>query len=394
MSPPRLLHIRGTAPLGGDALLIVELGRAARERGFEVDVLATDPRFRELIREARLGLVDLDVIRREIRPLWDAGGLMRLTAFLARSRYSIVHTHTSKPGIVGRLAATWIGAPAIIHTAHLFPFHEQTGRLATAAYVRAERLAARWCDRIVTVSEFHRDWAIRMGIGRPDQVVAIPNGVPVERARAERSPAEVRAELGVGDSFLALSTGRLAEQKGLEYLIRAAALVRADAPSVRFVIAGDGPLEQPLAQLVADLGLGGTVKLVGFRPDIGNLLAASDLVVLPSLWEGLPVSLLEAMAAGKPVVTTAVGGNREVTNDGDAAVLVPPKDPATLASAIRALASDLPRLEELGRRGREVQRERYTLGRMLESYVYEYERLLGKRSPRAPVSLFEAEGVS
>ena len=134
--------------------------------------------------------------------------------------------------------------------------------------------------------------------------------------------------------------------------------MRADAPSVRFVIAGDGPLEQPLAQLVADLGLGGTVMLVGFRPDIGNLLAASDLVVLPSLWEGSPVSLLEAMAAGKPVVTTAVGGNREVTNDGDAAVLVPPKDPATLASAIRALASDLPRLEELGRRGREVQRER------------------------------------
>ena len=394
MSPPRLLHIRGTAPLGGDALLIVELGRAARQAGFEVDVLATESRFRELIREAGLGLVDLDVIRREIRPLWDARGLARLTAFLSRSRYSIVHTHTSKPGMVGRLAATWTGAPAIIHTAHLFPFHEQTGRLATAAYVRAERLAARWCDRIVTVSEFHRDWAIRMGIGRPDQVVAIPNGVPVERARPERSRQEVRAELGVGDGLLVLSTGRLAEQKGLEYLIRAAPLVRAEVPSVRFVIAGDGPLEQPLARLVADLGLEETVRLLGFRADVGDLLAASDLVALPSLWEGLPVSLLEAMAAGKPVVTTAVGGNREVTNDGEAAVLVPPKDPVRLAGAIRMLATDRSRLDEVGRKGRAVQQERYTLGRMLEAYVHEYERLLRQRSPRASVSLFEAEGVS
>ena len=394
MSPPRLLHIRGTAPLGGDALLIVELGRAARQAGFEVDVLATEPRFRELIREAGLGLVDLEVIRREIRPLWDARGLVRLTAFLSRSRYSIVHTHTSKPGMVGRLAATWTGAPAIIHTAHLFPFHEQTGRLATAAYVRAERLAARWCDRIVTVSEYHRAWALRMGIGRPDQVVAIPNGVPAERARPARSRQEVRDELGVGDGLLVLSTGRLAEQKGLEYLIRAAPLVRDELPSVRFVIAGDGPLEQRFARLVADLGLEETVRLLGFRADVGDLLAASDLVALPSLWEGLPVSLLEAMAAGKPVVTTAVGGNREVTNDGEAALLVPPKDPARLAGAIRMLATDRSLFEDVGRRGRAVQQERYTLGRMLEAYVHEYERLLRQRSPRASVPLFEAEGVS
>jgi glycosyltransferase involved in cell wall biosynthesis len=373
---------------------MLELGRAAREQGFEVDVLATDPYFQQLIREEGFGLVDLDVIRREIRPLWDSRGLVRLARFFSRSPYSIVHTHTSKPGIVGTLAAKWSRVPAIIHTVHLFPFHEETGRMATAAYVRAERIAAHWCDRIVTVSEFQRDWALRVGIGSPDKIVSIPNGVPTDRARPTRSPAEVRAELGIGDAFMMLSTGRLAPQKGLEYLIRAAALLRKDMPSAKIVLAGNGPLEQRLSKLVSDLGLEDTVLLLGLRTDIGDLLAASDLVVLPSLWEGLSISLLEAMAAGKPVVTTSVGGNREVTNDGETAVLVPPKDPASLATAIRALAADPARLEELGRKGQEAQLERYTLQRMLDAYLNEYESLLSEKRSQTSRARLPVEETS
>ena len=178
---------------------MLELGRAAQERGFEVDVLAIDPHFQASIRGAGLGLVDLDVIRREIRPVWDARGLMRLTSFLSRSGYSIVHTHTTKPGIVGTLAARLGGVPSVMHTVHLFPFHEETGRATATAYVTIERLAARWCDRLVTVGDFQRQWALDRGIGRPEQVVSIPNGVLDERASASRAPAEIRAELGIGD---------------------------------------------------------------------------------------------------------------------------------------------------------------------------------------------------
>jgi glycosyltransferase involved in cell wall biosynthesis len=388
-----MLHIKGSAPFGGDCVLMLELGRAAREHGFEVDVLATDPCFREMIREAGLGLVDVDVIRREIRPVWDFRGLQRLTSVLSGSSYALVHTHTTKPGIVGTLAARRAGVPAIMHTVHLFPFHEETGRLMTAAYVGAERLAARWCDRIVTVSEHQRDWALRAGIGKPDQVIAIPNGVPVERAQPRRSPAEVRAELGLGEAFMILSTGRLAEQKGLEYLIRAAERLREDVPTARIVLAGDGPLRQQLSKLVSDLGLGDLVTLVGHRSDVGDLLAAADLVVFPSLWEGLSISLLEAMAAGKPVVTTTIGSNREVTNDGETAVLVPPKDTEALAAAIRSLATDPERLAELGREGQQAQRERYTLKRMLDAYLAEYDRLLRQTSPRASTRQVQLEGV-
>ena len=383
MTRPKLLLIKGSAPFGGDCVLMLELGRAAQEQGYDVDILAIDPHFQEMIRSQGVGLVDLDVIRREIRPLWDLRGLVRLRRFLARSPYTIVHTHTTKPGIVGALAARRAGIPAVMHTVHLFPFHEETGRSVTAAYVAVERLAARWCDRIVTVSEFQREWALRVGVGRAEQIVSIPNGVPTDRAESRRSREEVRAELGVEDGFMVLSTGRLAEQKGLEYLIRAGALLRGDMPAARIVLAGDGPLRQSLTKLVVDLRLEGTVSVLGHRAGVGDLLAASDLVALPSLWEGLSISLLEAMAAGKPVVTTSIGSNREVTNDGEAAVLVPPKDPGSLAAAIRSLAADPPRMLELGRKGQQLQRERYSLSRMLDAYMGEYDRLLRQNSVRA-----------
>lgn len=378
-----MLHIKG-AGFGGDSVLIVELGKAGQERGFEVDVLAADPRFQELIRDAGLGVVDLDVIRREIRPLQDARALTALTRFLGRSSYTIVHTHTSKPGVLGRLAARRVGVPGIIHTPHLFPFHEESGRLATAAYVRCERLAARWCDRIVTVSDYHRDWALRLGIGRPGQVISIPNGVPSERAVSRRSRNAARRELGVGDAFMVLATGRLAPQKGFEYLVRAAPRIHESLPGVRIVLAGDGPLEQPLAKLARELAVDDTVSFLGFRSDVADLLAASDLVVLPSLWEGLSISLLEAMAAARPIVTTSLGSNREVTDDGRAARLVPAKDAEALAAAVVALAGSPRERDELGRRGLEIQRERYTMRRMLDAYLAEYERLLRQAHTAAP----------
>jgi glycosyltransferase involved in cell wall biosynthesis len=382
-----VLHIKGSSPFGGDCVLMLELGREARERGYEVDILATDPHFQELIRDEGLGIVDLDVIRRAIRPVWDTRGLARLTAMLRRSNYSLVHTHTSKPGVVGTLAARLARVPAVVHTVHLFPFHEESGRVAAAAYVAAERLAARWCDRLITVSDHQRDWALRLGIGQPGQVVSIPNGVPTSRVQTDRAEAGVRAELGVGPGqFLILSTGRLAEQKGLEHLIRAAAMLREELPELKIALAGSGPLERPLRELVSELGVGGIVSFLGLRSDVGDLLAAADLVVLPSLWEGLSISLLEAMAAGKAVVTTDIGANREVTNHGEVGVLVPPKDSVALAAAIRSAVADRARLVELGRRAREVQVERYTIRRMLDAYFEQYEAVLSREVHAVPAS--------
>jgi glycosyltransferase involved in cell wall biosynthesis len=267
--------------------------------------------------------------------------------------------------------------PAIVHTVHLFGFHEESPAIPSAIYAGVERRAAHWCDRIITVSEYHREWALRVGIGTPEKVVAIPNGVPEDRAAAARGPRLTRDALDVGsDEFVIVSTGRLAEQKGLEYLVRAMPLVLPSVPNAVVLLAGEGPLMVPLSRLVDDLGLTSHVRLLGFRADIGNLLAAADLVALPSLWEGLSISLLEAMAAGRPVVTTTIGSNREVTRNGAVASLVPPKDPAALAAAIVALALDPDRRAALGRAGLAEQRSRYTMERMLGAYMEQYDILL------------------
>ena len=384
MSPSaRLLHIAGPSKFGGDSILILEMGRAAMTRGFTVDVMAADPIFQDKIRAAGLGLVECDVIRREIRPVADVAAVRTLTSLLRATPYDIVHTHTSKPGVVGRLAASRAGVPAILHTVHLFGFHEETSRLATAAYVAVERVAARWCDRIVTVSEHLRRRALELGIGRPEQVVAIPNGVPELRARAQRSPSDVRADLGLGDGLMILSTGRLAEQKGLEYLVRAVALIGADVPPFHIVLAGDGPLRGDLSALVGALGVGDRVHLLGYRDDVGDLLNACDIFVMPSLWEGLSISLLEAMAAAKPVITTSIASNCEVTGNGEAALLVPPKDAAALAVAITRLVSDPAEQKRLSVVGREVQRTRYSMVRMLAAYDELYDELLARPADRS-----------
>jgi glycosyltransferase involved in cell wall biosynthesis len=379
-SPPRVLHIAGGTEFGGGSLLILEIARATQAAGFEVSVLTTDPTFQAKLTEAGVPFEALDVIRRPIRPLWDLRGLIRLTRFLRSSRPDIVHTHTSKSGFIGRLAAHRAGVPVVMHTVHGFAFHEFSARRTELVYVALERRAARWCDRIITVSEHHRRVALDRGIGTPDQVIAIPNGLAPDRCLPRNPPTAIRAALGVGDSdFLLLGVGRLAEQKGFGYLLEALADLR--DPAVRLILAGTGPLEERLRRRAEELGLSERVRLLGFRDDIGDLLAACDLVTLPSLYEGLSIALLEAMAAARPVLTTAIPSNIEVTKNGEGAYLVAAHDAAALRDGIAALKVDPGLRAELARRGKAIFDADYTQDRMLAAYLAEYRSLLeSKRS--------------
>ena len=379
---PRLsmLHVLGDSKFGGDSVMVVALGRAAQQMDLDVDVLATHDVFQEVICENGLGLVDLDVIRRPIRPVWEGRGILRLARFLRESSYSLVHTHTSKAGFVGRLASRLAGIPAVVHTVHGFAFHEQSSLLSQTAYSTLERVAARFCDRIITVSEHHRERAIQLGIGKADQVVAIPNGTCLNGIEPTGPRASVRARLGLHpDEFVLLSTGRLAEQKGLEYLIRAMPLCRESIDPTKVLLAGEGPLRQHLERLAVEQRVGDLVQFLGMRDDIADLLHACDLVVLPSLWEGMSISLLEAMAAGKPIITTTIASNLEVTRNGEGALLVPPKAPVELAAAIQTVATNPTCRKRLANRAKEIQREHYTMERMVEAYMKQYQDLFRRK---------------
>jgi glycosyltransferase involved in cell wall biosynthesis len=375
----KIIHIVGDSKFGGGSIIVLRLAQMARQNGWSVDVLTTDPTFGKVLEDAGIGVVNLDVIRRDIMPLRDLIGLFRLYGFLRKNSYGLVHTHTSKAGIVGRLAARIARCGAVVHTVHGFAFHEESSALALRCYAFLERIAAHFCDSIVTVSEFHRQWALKLGIGDMTKMTAIPNGMPEDRVHPDDdAPLDKRSLTPAPGIYTIIATGRLARQKGLEYLIRAIPRLseRLSFP-FRIVLAGDGPLRSELERMSLDLGVADKVKFLGFCHDIGNLLAASDVVVLPSLWEGLSISLIEAMAAGKPIVTTTIGSNREVTRDGEAAVLVAPKDVTALADAIVILANDKARAGRIAARARDIYLSSYTEERMVEGYRMLYLRLMG-----------------
>jgi glycosyltransferase involved in cell wall biosynthesis len=377
----KVLHVVGDSKFGGVATIILGLCRTAQEEGWEPDVLCTDPAVQKAVRQQGLGVVDLDVIRRPIRPVWDLGGLFRLRAFLRRQPYHIVHTHTSKGGFVGRLAARLAGVPIVVHTAHGFAFHEHSPAAVRRLYTGLERLASRWCDRIVSVSEFHRDWALQLKICGPEHIVAIPNGIVPAARSPQFSPAELRRQLRVGpEDMLILSVARLASDKGLNFLIEAVGMLP-QTGRIHLAIAGDGPARDRLLRMAGALDGSRPVHFLGFREDIGDLLAACDVVVLPSLREGLSISLLEAMAAGKPIIATAIGSQREVAAHGEMACLVPPADATALKDAILRLARDSVLRVRLAANAQAIYGSDYTEERMLRDYRRLYLELVRTAGP-------------
>lgn len=293
----------------------------------------------------RLGVRTCAVARPD--PPRRIAGLAGLRQALRTERPAILHAHLSWPLACkyGVLAAWLARVPAIVATAQLYLEVGSHGE---------QRLMTMALRRIIAVShEVRTRYARELRV--PERKLAVvPNGIEVPPAVRRPDPA-LRAELVRGrPDYVVLTPARLHEQKGHAYLLAAAAQV----PKATFVLAGDGPLRAELERLAAELNVADRCIFLGYRSDVSELLAAADVFVLPSLFEGLPVSVLEAMAAERPVVATAIGGTDEAVTHEVTGLLVPPRDPTALAAAIRRLQADPPLARRLAAAGRErVQRE-------------------------------------
>jgi glycosyltransferase involved in cell wall biosynthesis len=312
---------------------------------------------------------------RPIRPHRDLMALRKLVRCFRRLRPDIVHTHMAKAGALGRLAARLARVPRLVHTFHGHVLDGYFSPLAARSFLAVERRLARRTDRLVAVSPQVRMTLLAMGIGRPEQVEAIPLGLDLARFVAARPDrARVRQDLGLPPAARILAiVGRLVPIKDHATLFAA---VRRLDPEVHLLVLGDGESRGRLRALARDLGLSDRVHFLGWRQDLEVILAGVDVVVCCSLNEGTPVALIEAMAAGVPVVGTDVGGVGDLVVPGQTGWLVPPRDPAALAAAIRevlaapALAAS--RVEE----ARRFVLERHTAESLIRRMEAFYEQLM------------------
>ena len=340
----RILHMITKLELGGAQQNTLYCAAHHDRTRFETHLLAgaggmLDDEARA-IGDARVDLVPWLV--HPIEPRRDVEALWRLRALLRERRIDLVHTHSSKAGLLGRIAAHLAGVPVVVHTAHGWSFNDTQTPARRAAYVAFERLAARLSRRLFVVSHVNRDQGLAAGVGRAHQYEVVHSGIDTAAWSVPRRPrADVRAELGFDASHRVVgSVACLKPQKAPLDWVRAAAAAHARDPRLRFFLAGGGELQADVEAEVQRLDAGAYVRLLGWRRDVVELLHAADAFLLTSLFEGLPRSVLQAMAAGVPVVATAVDGTPEVVEDGVTGLLVPPGDPAAAAAALSRLFAD------------------------------------------------------
>jgi glycosyltransferase involved in cell wall biosynthesis len=318
-----------------------------------------------------------------IAPLRDVGAVCRLASMLRD--VDLVHTHSSKAGILGRAAARLAGVPGIVHTVHGWSFNDTQPRATRRLYLEAERAAARFTDRIVCVSRFDRDRAIASGIGDAFQYRIVRSGI--DRSLYAPPPgarARVRETLGAApDDVVVGSIANFKPQKGPLDFVEAARRARSSDPRLRFFIAGDGELRPAAERAIAQAGLAGIVRVLGWRTDVAELLAATDVFLLTSLFEGLPRVVLQAMAAFVPVVATDTGGVAEVVVDGATGRLVPPGDPAAAAAAVIALAADADLRKRLALAAHARLGDEFDSRRMVSRLEELYDEVLGRSRPEA-----------
>ena len=380
----RVLRLIARLNVGGPAIHVTALTSGLDPARYDSRLATGLPGRHEgdmsyLSEAAGVAPVLLPEMGREVAPLADLATLARLVRLMRQFRPHIVHTHTAKAGAVGRMAARLSGVPVVVHTFHGHVFHAYFGRLQSRLAVRTERMLAGLSDRLITLSERLRREIAGFGVAPSEKIEVIPLGFDLAPFAPEAGwrRGQLRAELGLApDDWLIGSVGRLVPVKNHALLLQAAQALRQAGRRAHFVIVGDGELRPSLEAQARALGLEQAVSFTGWRRDLPPVYADLDVLVNTSRNEGTPVAVIEAMAAGVPVIATAVGGVPDVVADGATGTLVPEGDAEALA---RALAERLDQ-PEAARRMAEAARvevlQRYSMKQLLCNVDGLYQRLL------------------
>lgn len=390
--PMKVMRVITRLNVGGPAQHAIFLTSGLNSRRFRTTLIAgkTDAGEGDMSFLAdRYGVnaTDLPILGNGRGPVADIRALVSLYRIMRRESPDIVHLHLLKARLLGGMAAKLAGVPMIVETFHGNLFRGYYSRVMTWLLLKAERLIARGVmHRVVALSEGQKQELMEYGICPPSKIRVIPLGLDLRRfAESSRLAGELRTELGVPPHTILLGAiGRLVPIKGLTYLLSAVdRLRRSSKTDFRLLIVGDGPLRATLERQVSDLGLQDKVRFLGWRFDLERVYADLDIVVLSSLNEGTPVCLLEAMAAGKAVVATEVGGVPELVDDGRTGLLVAPRNVEAMVQAIARYAADPDLRRRTGERGRESVYSRYDVSTLVANTTNFYLELVAEDGRRS-----------
>lgn len=382
MARTRVCHVVVRPELYGAQRSMLDLVRGLDRERFECSVICAGegPLTRVLSAEG-IGYILAPALTSPVRPHRDLRALFQLLGIMRSRRFDLVHTHTSKGGLLGRLAARMAGVPRVIHHVHGYAFHDESSRLEWVLYKTLETWAGRLADRVIFVNHEEREFSNRHGLARSEQSLTLFNAVDMERfdpARHGPTRAEFRRDQGLVDDTLAiLVAGRIEAQKQPLILPEIARELERLAPKRpwRILVMGSGSYQTELERAIDAAGMGSRIQLLGWRPDPAQVMVGCDIALLPSLWEGLPRVLVEAHAAGLPCVASDIKGNREVVVP-ETGFLCAPKAPGDYARVLAQLLGDAELREGMGAAALARACEHFSLAGLLLAVTGVYDRLL------------------
>ncbi len=358
-----------------------------QQQGHEV-VLLTGPspgREGKLLQHAAVPefeMAETPFLVRELSPLTDLKAYFELKKFFCERKFDVVHTHSSKAGIIGRLAARDAGVPVVVHTIHGLAFGRYETAFRNLIYRTAERMAAKASDRIFAVARSMVDQCLECGIAPEEKFRVVYSGMDMESFLNAAPDSELRKSLGIKENVPVIATlARLFKMKGYEFVLPAAVEILKKYPDTQFLIIGDGPLRNELEEKLQQLGIAGNFHFAGLIPPgkVPEYLALADILWHLSLREGLPRSVVQALACGKPAVGFALDGTPEVIEDRVTGILARPENVSDVVTGTSELLEHPASARKMGETGRERVRGQFDWRRMADILLKEYTEILADK---------------
>ena len=336
----------------------------------------------QILESEGIEFIQCPFLLRRINVIKDIKAFFDIWRIIKKYNPLIVHTHSSKAGLMGRLAAKLAGTPIIVHTPHGHVFFGYFGPFKTKLFIIFEKLASRITDKIVALTNREKKDHILFKIAEEDKFSVIYSGIELNILKESSSEEKqnLKKELGIPENSLIVGTaGRLVPVKGPEFLVKASKYIISKYPDTYFMFTGDGPLEQDLKRKALEMGISDNIIFLGWRDDLAKIISIYDIFVLPSLNEGMGRVLVEAMALGKSIVASNVGGIPDLVIHGKNGFLVPPKNPRQLAKYIQVLLEDKDKREKMGLAGKEMA-SNFSNEIMVEKIANLYKKLLTQKN--------------